>query len=37
MRGGETKSVVEDFDIQLDGDAGTDGRSRIRVEEKLPP
>ncbi|MFS8160078.1 MAG: hypothetical protein ACMG6E_07690 [Candidatus Roizmanbacteria bacterium] len=37
MRKGEAKNVVEDFDIQLDGDTGTGGLSRIRVEEKLPP
>lgn len=37
IKGGEAKSIVEDFDINLDGDYGKDGRSRIRVEEKLPP
>lgn len=35
--GGEAKSVVEDFDLNLDGDMGTDGRPRIREEIKLPP
>ena len=29
--------MVEDFDINLDGDTGTGGRSRIREVEKLPP
>ena len=32
-----TKNIVEDYDISLDGDLGTNGRSRIREEVKLPP
>lgn len=37
MRGGEAKNVFEDFDINLDGDSGKDGRPRVREEEKLLP
>ena len=37
LNGGASKNIVEDFDINLDGDMGTNGRSRIREEEKLPP
>jgi hypothetical protein len=29
--------VIEDFDINLDGDVGTGGRPRIKEEEKVPP
>ncbi len=33
----ETKPVVEDYDIELDGEDGTGGRPRFREEVKLPP
>lgn len=32
-----TKKVVEDYDLTLDGDLGTNGRPRFREEIKLPP
>ena len=34
---GEAKSVSEDFDIDLDGEKGENGRPRFKEEEKLPP
>lgn len=34
---GKTKNIVEDYDIDLEGDTGTDGRPRVREEVKLPP
>jgi hypothetical protein len=33
----QTKAVVEDIDITLDGDEGTGGRPRFKEEVKLPP
>jgi hypothetical protein len=33
----ETKNVVEDIDVDLDGDVGTDGRPRVREIIELPP
>ncbi len=33
----ETKAVVEDYDIDIDGEEGTGGRPRFREEVKLPP
>jgi hypothetical protein len=32
-----TKKVVEDYDIDLDGDQGTNGRPRVKEVIKLPP
>ena len=32
-----TKKVVEDFNIVLDTDLGTNGRPRFKEEIKLPP
>jgi hypothetical protein len=32
-----TKKVVEDYDLNLDGDNGTNGKPRIREIIKLPP
>lgn len=33
----ETKKVEEEHEIDLEGDFGTDGRPRVKEEEKLPP
>lgn len=32
-----TKNIVEEYDIQLDNDLGTNGRPRFKEEIKLPP
>ena len=32
-----TKNIVEDYEIALDEDVGTNGRPRFREEVKLPP
>ena len=32
-----TKNIVEDYEISLDNDLGTDGRPRFKEEIKLPP
>ena len=32
-----TKKVVEDYNIVVDGDHGTNGRPRFREEIKMPP
>ena len=32
-----TKNIVEDYEIALDVDVGTNGRPRFREEVKLPP
>ncbi len=32
-----TKNIVEDYEISLDNDNGTDGRPRFKEEIKLPP
>ena len=33
----ETRAVVEEFDIYIDGDQGEGGRPRVKEEVKLPP
>lgn len=34
---GQTKNVVEDYAVDLDGEVGTGGRPRVKEEVKLPP
>lgn len=33
----QTKNVVEDISVELEGDIGTDGRPRVREVVKIPP
>lgn len=32
-----TKNIVEDFDCDLEGENGTDGKPRFKEEVKIPP